>query len=63
LAEKEIKRYLQGVAATPRTLLDQLSAVIDDEAEMCPSDKTFWIAMQEFLRSRLPDDTDDWDKD
>jgi hypothetical protein len=63
LAEKEIKKYLQDEAATPTTALDQLSAAVDDEAEMCPGDKAFWITMQEFVRSRLPDDKDDWDKD
>ena len=63
LAEKEIKKYLQDEAATPTTSLDQLSAAVDDEAEMCQGDKDFWITTQEFVRSRLPDDKDDWDKD
>jgi hypothetical protein len=60
--EKEIGKYLQTERDTLRTSLDRLATAIDSEAVIFPGDNTFWITMREFVQTRLPDDTEDWEK-
>jgi hypothetical protein len=66
LAEQRIMEYLQAEAHTTLTAsLQKLTKAIDREAAICRrrGAKTFWITMLEFVRTMLPDETEDWDKD